>query len=158
MLKIEIRRTFLFLGMRFAVMEIKTLVFHLIRNFLIVPNKKTDIPLELLKDRAITLAPKNGFHMAFKKRQIWMTNLNILLVFHTKHVDLDTINATINIFLSPGFSLKFKKFSPFDELWSKIWVARQKFPAMRNMLEEKEEGSFLWRHNSKHLYIWNHVS
>lgn len=49
-------------------LEMKTLLFHLFRNFHVIPNKKTEIPLELLKDRFITLAPKNGFHMAFKKR------------------------------------------------------------------------------------------
>lgn len=67
--KIIIIRTLLFLGMRFAVQEIKTLLFHLIRSFQVIPNEKTEVPLELLNDR-ITIVAKNGFHLAFKKRQI----------------------------------------------------------------------------------------
>lgn len=59
----------LFEGSRFATLEMKSLLFHLIKDFQVVPNEKTDIPLELLKDR-FTLVPKNGFHLSFKKRAL----------------------------------------------------------------------------------------
>lgn len=57
---------FILIGARFAVMEIKTLIFHLIRNFVITPNKNTQIPLAL-KIQTVFLTAENGFHVDFKK-------------------------------------------------------------------------------------------
>lgn len=55
------------IGAKFATLEIKSLLFHLIKNFEVIPNEKTDIPLELMKDR-LFFTPKNGFHLSFKRR------------------------------------------------------------------------------------------
>lgn len=57
----------LYIGAKFAILEMKSLLFHLIKNFEVTPNEKTDIPLELWKDRFF-FVPKNGFHISFKRR------------------------------------------------------------------------------------------
>lgn len=56
------------IGSRFALLEIKTLIFHLLANFEIVPVEKTDIPLKLSK-KQFNLAAENGFWLGLKARK-----------------------------------------------------------------------------------------
>lgn len=52
---------------RFAILETKVLFFHILSNFEIVPNNKTQIPLKLSK-KGVNMNAENGFCLAFKKR------------------------------------------------------------------------------------------
>lgn len=55
-------------GSRFALMEIKAIIYHLILNFRLVPNEKTDIPAKL-KKTPFTVATENGMHLSFEPRK-----------------------------------------------------------------------------------------
>lgn len=54
-------------GSRFALLEMKTLLFHIIRNFEITPNKKTQIPLIHSKS-GFNFSGRNGTWVDFKVR------------------------------------------------------------------------------------------
>lgn len=47
---------------RFALMEVKAMLFYLVGNFEIKPSKQSTIPMELQKG-TFNMAPKNGFHV-----------------------------------------------------------------------------------------------
>lgn len=55
------------IGSRFALMEVKTLIFYLLHNFEVVPTGKTEIPLKINKN-AIAFLPKNGLYIGLKRR------------------------------------------------------------------------------------------
>ncbi|KAI2474017.1 hypothetical protein C4B38_000100 [Diabrotica virgifera virgifera] len=54
------------IGSRFALLEIKILISHLLSNFEIVPGPKTDIPLKISK-KQFSLTAENGFWVNLKK-------------------------------------------------------------------------------------------
>lgn len=54
------------IGNRFALLEVKAVLFHLLSKFRIVPTEKTDIPIQI-HPRSIGLNAKNGFWVAFEK-------------------------------------------------------------------------------------------
>ena len=56
------------IGNRFALMEVKLLMVHLLQKFVIKPNEKTSIPL-VFKKSSFTLIPKDGFWVSFEKRE-----------------------------------------------------------------------------------------
>nr|XP_034180232.1 cytochrome P450 9e2-like [Osmia lignaria] len=56
------------IGNRFALMEVKLLMVHLLQKFVIKPNEKTSIPLVFEKS-SFTLIPKDGFWVSFEKRE-----------------------------------------------------------------------------------------
>lgn len=53
------------LGSRFAILEAKAVLYHLLSNFEIVPVEKTSIPLKL-KPGSLTLVAENGLWLALK--------------------------------------------------------------------------------------------
>lgn len=55
-------------GSRFALLEMKTLLFHLLRNFEAVPNGKTEIPL-ICNKTIFNFRAANGTWVDFKRRQ-----------------------------------------------------------------------------------------
>ncbi|KAK9885345.1 hypothetical protein WA026_010842 [Henosepilachna vigintioctopunctata] len=55
------------IGLRFALLEIKTVFFYILSNFEIVPVEKTVIPLKISRT-SITLTSESGFTMGLKKR------------------------------------------------------------------------------------------
>ncbi|KAJ3645263.1 hypothetical protein Zmor_022932 [Zophobas morio] len=57
------------IGSRFALLEIKTLFFHLLSKFDLVPTEKTEIPLRLSPKKA-NMSPENGFHLGLKPRKL----------------------------------------------------------------------------------------
>lgn len=59
--------TFFMTGNRFALMEGKALLYHLLLKFKIEPNEKTDIPLKL-QDSFVSINALNGIHLDFKTR------------------------------------------------------------------------------------------
>lgn len=56
-----------FPGSRFALMEVKALLYYLLLNFSFEANEKTEIPLEIKKSPMV-LAPKNGLFIELKPR------------------------------------------------------------------------------------------
>lgn len=56
------------IGNRFALMEIKLLLVHLLQKFVIKPNEKTAVPL-VFKKSSFTLIPKDGFWVSLEKRE-----------------------------------------------------------------------------------------
>lgn len=54
------------IGSRFALLETKTLLFHILSQFELVPTEKTQIPIKLSNE--IILSSVNGFHLGFKRR------------------------------------------------------------------------------------------
>lgn len=56
-----------FTGSRFALMEIKAILYYLLLNFSFEPNEKTQIPIKL-KKTAFNLLPENGMHLKLKPR------------------------------------------------------------------------------------------
>lgn len=57
------------IGNRFALMEVKALIFKILCHFEIVPIKRTQIPLKMSK-QAFVFTPTDGFHLGLKKRNI----------------------------------------------------------------------------------------
>ncbi|XP_037029354.1 cytochrome P450 9e2-like [Bradysia coprophila] len=55
------------IGSRFALMEIKVILYTLLLNFTFEANEKTQIPIKL---RKIELAAKHGVHLELKPRKI----------------------------------------------------------------------------------------
>lgn len=55
------------LGSRFALLEVKTIMFHLLRRLKIVTTQKTQIPLKLSKKFAINIRPENGLWVGLEK-------------------------------------------------------------------------------------------
>lgn len=53
------------LGSRFAILEAKAVLYHLLSNFQIVPVEKTSIPLKLKKS-SLTLLAENGLWLGLK--------------------------------------------------------------------------------------------
>lgn len=58
-----------FSGSRFALMEIKAVLYYLLLNFSFEPNEKTQIPVQL-KKTAFSPLPENGVHLELKPRKI----------------------------------------------------------------------------------------
>lgn len=54
-------------GNRFALMEAKALLYHLLLNFKLEPNEKTDIPLKL-QNSYVSINALNGIHLDFIRR------------------------------------------------------------------------------------------
>nr|WIT94146.1 cytochrome P450 monooxygenase CYP9FD4 [Euwallacea interjectus] len=54
------------IGSRFALLEIKIMIFYLLKSFEIVPTSKTLIPLQFDKS-SVTFLPKGGFQLGLKK-------------------------------------------------------------------------------------------
>lgn len=57
------------IGSRFALLEVKILLFHLLTKFDLVPTGKTQIPLKLNK-REFNMQAENGFYLGFKRRNV----------------------------------------------------------------------------------------
>ncbi|KAK6644069.1 hypothetical protein RUM43_000334 [Polyplax serrata] len=57
------------IGTRYALMEAKTIFVHLIKEFEIVPIKRTQIPIKLQKNPAFLLRAENGFWLGLKQRK-----------------------------------------------------------------------------------------
>lgn len=55
-------------GSRFALMEIKSVLYNLLLHFSFEPNEKTEIPMKLKKS-AFSLLPEDGFHLELKPRK-----------------------------------------------------------------------------------------
>ncbi|KAL1495020.1 hypothetical protein ABEB36_010509 [Hypothenemus hampei] len=55
------------IGSRFALLEVKSIVFHLVKDFEIVPTDKTQIPLKLKKS-AVNVRAEHGFSLGLKRR------------------------------------------------------------------------------------------
>lgn len=55
------------IGSRFALMEIKTILYHLLLNFTLEPNDKTQIPVEITKS-GFMLDIKDGVHLELRPR------------------------------------------------------------------------------------------
>lgn len=58
----------IFLGSRFALMEIKAILYHLLLNFTFEPNEKMEIPLKL-KKTPFTLDAEKGVNLELKLRK-----------------------------------------------------------------------------------------
>ncbi len=56
-----------FQGSRFALMEIKAILFYLLLNFSFEPNKDTQIPIKMKKGPVINA--ENGVHLQLKPRR-----------------------------------------------------------------------------------------
>lgn len=56
------------IGSRFALLEIKAIVYYLIKNFSIVPNEMTQIPVKLANS-AINMRTERGIHLDFNIRE-----------------------------------------------------------------------------------------
>lgn len=54
------------IGLRFALLETKTVFFNILRNFEIVPNKKMTIPVQICKNN-FTMTAKDGFWFNFER-------------------------------------------------------------------------------------------
>lgn len=54
------------IGSRFALLETKTMFFHLLSNFEIVPTKKTTIPIKISK-QSFQLSIVGGFNLGLKR-------------------------------------------------------------------------------------------
>lgn len=59
---------FVILGSRFALMQIKAILYNLLLNFSFEANEKTEIPLKLKKS-PFSLNPENGMFLELKPRQ-----------------------------------------------------------------------------------------
>lgn len=59
---------FFFEGSRFALMEIKAIIYYLMLNFKFVPNKESQIPLKLMKSNI--LKTERGIHMELQPRNV----------------------------------------------------------------------------------------
>ncbi|XP_026482129.1 cytochrome P450 9e2-like [Ctenocephalides felis] len=57
------------IGSRFALMEMKALLFNILKEFDIVPSEKTQIPLKLSRN-SIQMRPEKGFWMKLKPRKM----------------------------------------------------------------------------------------
>lgn len=55
------------IGNRFAQMEVKVLIYYLLRNFTLNVSAKTEIPLTI-KSSPFGLAPANGLHLMLRRR------------------------------------------------------------------------------------------
>lgn len=58
------------IGNRFAQMEVKVLIYYLLRNFTLNVSAKTEIPLTI-KSSPFGLAPANGLHLILRRRHWW---------------------------------------------------------------------------------------
>lgn len=56
------------IGSRFALMEIKAILYYMLLHFSFEPNEKTVIPIKLKKSMFVLL-PENGLHLDFKMRR-----------------------------------------------------------------------------------------
>ncbi|XP_055314969.1 LOW QUALITY PROTEIN: probable cytochrome P450 9f2 [Sitodiplosis mosellana] len=65
------------IGSRFALMEIKAILYNLLLNFSFEPNEKTHIPMKL-KKTAFTLDGENGVHLELKPRKSLMFEVTSL--------------------------------------------------------------------------------
>jgi len=57
------------IGSRFALMQVKGIIYYLILNFEVVPNEKTQIPLQF-KKTPFSMLTENGIHLELKQRKI----------------------------------------------------------------------------------------
>lgn len=57
------------IGSRFALMELKTIMYHLLLKFTFEANEKTQIPLQLAKI-AFGIRPENGIWVSLKPRSV----------------------------------------------------------------------------------------
>ncbi|CAG9765040.1 unnamed protein product [Ceutorhynchus assimilis] len=57
------------IGSRLALLEVKSMIFHLLKNFEVVPTAKTPVPLKLSK-MSMAVTVDGGFPMAFKRIEI----------------------------------------------------------------------------------------
>ncbi|XP_037037112.1 probable cytochrome P450 9f2 [Bradysia coprophila] len=55
------------IGSRFALIEVKSVIYHLLLHFKFEPNEKSQIPLKL-KSGPVGLTTENGIHVALKRR------------------------------------------------------------------------------------------
>nr|QTM97433.1 Cytochrome P450 [Sitophilus oryzae] len=55
------------LGSRFALVEIKTIFFHLVKNFKLVPTGRTQIPVKLSKKFSVNIRPEQGLYIGLEK-------------------------------------------------------------------------------------------
>ncbi|XP_044766592.1 uncharacterized protein LOC123322677 [Coccinella septempunctata] len=62
------------IGSRFALMEVKALLFYLLHHFELVPIEKTQIPIKLNKN-GFGFVPENGCHVGLKKRCEWIISI-----------------------------------------------------------------------------------
>lgn len=62
-----IRLVLCFTGSRFALMEVKAVIYNILLNFTLEPNAKTSIPL-IMKKSPANPVPENGIHLTFKLR------------------------------------------------------------------------------------------
>lgn len=58
----------MFLGSRFALMQVKAILYSLLLNFTFEPNENTEIPIRLKKSSFAT-TPENGFNLELKPRK-----------------------------------------------------------------------------------------
>lgn len=67
---IEVMRSYYFLsqGSRFALMETKAVIYHLLLNFKFEPNEKSQIPIQLKKG-PLGMSTEKGIHVAMKVRK-----------------------------------------------------------------------------------------
>lgn len=68
-MKTNIQLFFKFSGSRFALMEIKALVFYLLLKFNIQPYEKTQIPVKIAKSAANWITD-GGIHLELKPRTL----------------------------------------------------------------------------------------
>ncbi|XP_031624487.1 uncharacterized protein LOC116341517 [Contarinia nasturtii] len=66
------------IGSRFALMEVKAILYYLLLNFSFVANEKTENPLEL-KKIPFSLSLKNGMHLELKPRKNMIGELLLLI-------------------------------------------------------------------------------
>lgn len=59
--------SFLIVGSRFALMAVKAVTYYLILNFTLVPNEKTQMPVQVAKS-ALGVVPEKGIHLELKLR------------------------------------------------------------------------------------------
>lgn len=59
---------FVISGSRFALMEVKAIIYYLLLSFRLEPNEKTEIPIVLDKT-PFNIRPKNGMHLQLKPRK-----------------------------------------------------------------------------------------
>lgn len=57
-----------FSGNRFALMEIKAILYNLLLHFSFEPNEQSDIPMKLMKNSFVLVA-ENGVHLELKPRK-----------------------------------------------------------------------------------------
>lgn len=60
---------YFFTASRFALLETKAVIFHVIAKFEIIPVKKTVVPL-VLSASNLNVYPKNGFWVGLKPRNV----------------------------------------------------------------------------------------